>query len=128
VRRWVFAILSALSLLFCVTVAALWIRSYWRDDRIIEASANGSTMIDSENGRVFVWVSRYSDESKAIVVGEYPELANVEREFHFQSVPRTAPGTRVGEMFLGSAMITVSPREPASWRRYLIGSCFCCPG
>lgn len=40
-KRRLFTILSALSLLLCVGVVVLWVRSYWREDRISVAYGAG---------------------------------------------------------------------------------------
>ena len=79
--RRVFDVVAALSLLTCVAVAAMWVRSYWRYDAFVRAvttptSAHRGTQLtlhlSSHGGRLF-----YSRELEGVMVrelqhGNYP--------------------------------------------------------
>jgi hypothetical protein len=57
VKRRVFNVLAAVSLLLCVATAALWVRSHWVIDRFeysptVSAHAGSLSMFDDEPGRM----------------------------------------------------------------------------
>ena len=56
-KRRLFAILSALSLLLCVAAVVLWVRSYFRADSYYRGAEDG-TQVYVESGRGFVSVTR----------------------------------------------------------------------
>lgn len=64
-KRRVFTILSAVSFLLVVIVTGLWVRSYWRFDRIECAIGNGNSMyaVDSETG--FLYFPLYDAGSRS---------------------------------------------------------------
>ena len=49
-KRRLFNILSALSLLMCVALGMLWIRSYWVGDMVIDFISDKNAPIDSFDG------------------------------------------------------------------------------
>jgi hypothetical protein len=71
VKRWVFTILSALSLLLCVAVVVLWVRSYWRNDSIGCISADVISAASSTRGSICFW--RQSDGTGRSEVGWFYE-------------------------------------------------------
>jgi hypothetical protein len=51
--RYTFTLLSAISLLLCMAVCALWVRSYWVCDMVGYESAYSATSAYSLNGQMF---------------------------------------------------------------------------
>jgi hypothetical protein len=54
VRRQLFNIVAALSLLLCVAACALWMRSYWLTDKVEWRCDGGWRSVRSAEGRVVV--------------------------------------------------------------------------
>ena len=57
-KRRLLTILSTLSLLLCVTVVALWVRSYWRWDSLASRGEQHLYTLDSGSGHVGVAANR----------------------------------------------------------------------
>src|SRR5207253_2204019 len=53
-RRRLFNIATALSLILCAAVCLLWIRSYWYTDRITQQRANGERSMRTRQGHLVV--------------------------------------------------------------------------
>ena len=52
-RRWLFTICSAASLLLCVAVCVLWVRSYWRCEWFETGNATRWRTVGSSSGRIY---------------------------------------------------------------------------
>jgi hypothetical protein len=91
VTRRLFNLLTALSLLLCVAVAALWVRSYWHWDGIYRAemSLGGMTWVSksfrSSSGMLWTdsWRGSYLDRSIALY--EWQTLQRIRKEAALRS-------------------------------------------
>src|SRR4051812_19513370 len=52
VRRWLFTVCSATSLLLCVAVCVLWVRSYSVGEGFMNDGPDGLVVLSSEQGRL----------------------------------------------------------------------------
>ena len=66
VRRRLFTLASALSLLLCAVVCVLWVRSYWRQDYVgydLRGEQNGIDRIVWSSNWGWMWVVRCRDDT-----------------------------------------------------------------
>jgi hypothetical protein len=92
VRRRLFTLCSALSLLLCVAVCVLWARSYFRGDHLLWSDHQGWFDLNSASG--FVWTTRgiYGPGSAGNGRWLYRELGASWLETDRQGKRRTAAG------------------------------------
>ena len=69
-KRRLFNLVTALSLLVCVAVVALWVRSYFVRDMLYVPFGGRTAVIQSASGQLFTIVMRLSDEARW---SRYPE-------------------------------------------------------
>jgi hypothetical protein len=89
----VFSVLTAVSLLLCVAVCVLWVRSYVRTESVTRYGAGGWLVsFESDRGRFVVWVQRWGRTTP---------------RWELESLPPVAWGTKVshtrGRRLLGFA-------------------------
>ena len=71
-KRRLFLILSALSLLLCVAVAALWLRSHWYSDVLTVWTGKGSIAVGSTYGDLWLERSNFHGTSPSFAVASFP--------------------------------------------------------
>ena len=107
-KRRLFTILSALSLMLCVATCALWVRSYWLCDAILLYDGDHRTfqLITAVRGRIQVVFAR----TKSLPAQEVPESFLVhESEAAFDMFPRP-------RRFLGVGWGQSATVPPWFWR------------
>ena len=104
-------LLTALSLLLCVAVVALWVRSYHVVDHFEYQRVSGEMTYDLEGDRVRATASHFSTDRGTVEVGFLRHRWNVDLDFPL------APGTRwVYEQLMPDQRVEIDARH-SFWNR-----------
>ena len=106
VRRRLFAICSAISLLLCVAVCVLWARSYWRCEWFEIGNATRWRTVGSSSGRIYAaawtnYAGRYGRDAHS------SDKTMLAHRGNFVQVPYTASGS--GLMTLDRSIYSLGP-------------------
>src|SRR2546423_12206566 len=91
--RHFFTILWVLSLLLCVAVTVLWVRSYWWTDRIVYHRGDHARWLQSERGEILIQVQA---DSLALISADRSGRAASVRGYHdLRAISYAVPPNRI---------------------------------
>jgi tRNA(Ile2) C34 agmatinyltransferase TiaS len=118
VRRRLLNLLTALSLLLCMAVVALWVRSYWYGEYFAVQDSSAGTAWGAFSGRFMI------ERTRAIAPYSYPPITGVE---HHRIVPMdldtVAPPAMASDRG-GYGFRFMAVRKPEETRSILVFPCW----